>query len=100
MAATFFYDAMHPVPKTEQKPGKDPKRQVEIYRFGGELFYVRQKLGFLARPTSRIVFETHIHQQADETLPRTLWPVRRSIFLPSRQLVRQNGGPFPTAIAA
>ena len=46
MGATFFYDAMHRVPKTEQEPGKDPKRQVEIYRFGGELFL---RLGPLGR---------------------------------------------------
>lgn len=45
MGTTFFYDAMHPVPKTEQEPGQDPERQVEVYRFGGELFLRLGPLG-------------------------------------------------------
>ena len=45
MGATFFYDAMHPVPKTEQELGKDPARQVEVYRVAGELFLRLGPLG-------------------------------------------------------
>ena len=45
MGATFFYDAMHPVPETEQEPGEDPERQVEVLRHGGELFLRLGPLG-------------------------------------------------------
>jgi hypothetical protein len=38
MGATFFYDAMHPIPRTEAEPGIEPERQVEVYRHAGDLF--------------------------------------------------------------
>jgi hypothetical protein len=37
MGAQIFYDAMHPVPKPEQNPGKT-KRQVEVFTHGNELW--------------------------------------------------------------
>lgn len=45
ISATFFYDAMHPVPKTEAEPGKDPERQVEVYSYAGDLFLRLGPLG-------------------------------------------------------
>ncbi len=45
MGSTFYYDAMHPVPETEAELGKDPERQVEVYRFSGELFLRLGPLG-------------------------------------------------------